>query len=205
MGGCKARLGLWIGFLMGLAFVVSGNPGPVLAAEQAGCGKARADGAAPEQKQRLHILIVAPGAPDREALKKEMLRHLGVDPKDMPRGFSADFEYLGFEKATLQNVLAGDVTADDVRRELQAIGDRIRQARRGDGTNDVVLFYYEGSIARHDGRIFLHTTRSLQKPDDPDTLNTKAIALDKLPDMPGTRLLLVNAVEPAEAPSSRPK
>jgi hypothetical protein len=141
---------------------------------------------------------------DREALKRQMLRHLGVPPEKVPRGFSTDFELPPFERATLHNVLAGDVYSSDIRGQLVAIDHLIRTARKGKGTNDVVLLYYHGGVARLDGRLFLHTTQSMEYPDDPAEIAGNAVATDRFPPLPGVRLLLLNVVGPQDVIGKKP-
>jgi hypothetical protein len=155
--------------------------------------RGRVDHKGPPGKVRLHVLIVGVGARDLETLKKQVLGKFGVPADRMPRGFRTDFQLPAFEMAVLHNVLGVDVDAESIRGELLEMDRFIRERRKGDkdeAANDVVLLYYQGSVASLDGRRYLHTTLSLAYPDDPRVLISRAIDTIDLPTLRGCVFLL---------------
>jgi WD40 repeat protein len=149
---------------------------------------------APEQKQRLHVLIVGVNVADGEALKKGVLSVVG---QDVPRGFEGEFKSEAFARARLAGVLFGNVQKEAVIGQLGEIEKQIavlqEQTKK---MNDVVFIYYQGGEAEDKrGKRYLKTTLNEKFPTLP--LEKTALAYDDLPRMPGVQLMVLNVSRPS--------
>jgi WD40 repeat protein len=150
--------------------------------------------AAPERKQRLHVLIVGVNVKDAEELKNRVLDALAVDRKDRPKGAQGVFvKKPPFDWCNLYHVLAGEVTCGKVLAQLADINNEIRRLKTNEGwLNDVVLIYYQGEDVPvpAKGERWLKTSLNYRYEQAP--LQAFAIPCHALPRVPGVELLLLN-------------
>jgi hypothetical protein len=150
--------------------------------------------AAPEKRQRLHLLIVGVNVKDGEELKDSVLDALAVDPKDRPRGTQGVFvKKPPFDWCNLYGVVAGDIDRASFEAQLVEINNEIRRLKAAEGwLNDVVLIYYQGEdvVNPHTKERWLKTSLNYQYPKAP--VERFAIPCHALPRVAGAVLLLLN-------------
>jgi WD40 repeat protein len=144
------------------------------------------DCAAPDTRQRLHLLVVGVNETDPDALQNRAMKVAGTNRVD---GESLADQALS--QGRIYGPLTGEVTSKRIRAQLGRICRAINATRRTVGGSDVVLFYYRGAEAvSRDGEFYLLTSESADNPN----LQQSAISGDVLSkyfqQSPGAQLLL---------------
>ncbi len=139
----------------------------------------------PEQKQRLHLVIVAPGNREGAELTKSVLSaFLAFNIK------KERFQTPAFEEGILHGPLRPDITREGVESFLARLMRRVRPSR--EGLNDVVVVFFSGEEVVQDKKLYLHTQESRKL----GNIKESAIDCDRLRemlgDMKGAKLLLLD-------------
>jgi hypothetical protein len=147
----------------------------------------------PEKRQRLHLLIVAPGKQDIEKLTAGVLTALGA--KDIAGDRFRTDAFSGGGR--VYGPTRGDDTPDEIRGFLHEIRDALGE---GSGDfNDVVIVYFRGEMRRlRDKRYLLMGTS-----DEKEPLRKRALDCDRVRDdlssVLGAKLLLLDVKGKPEA------
>ncbi len=163
---------------------------------------------APEADQRLHLLVLAPGVEDQEALRAAVLGAFGArkDPGGgrLRTGAFAEVVPYGlpgsFTREQVNQVL-NDIRAR-VRRNAESDAARPRRDRRGP-PNDVIIIYFRGPEVVTEKEHYLLTRESQVSGGGPGSLARTAIDCKKvrqrLAETQGAKVLLLDAVGDAAA------
>jgi hypothetical protein len=115
----------------------------------------------PEAK-RVHLLIVGIGEQNDRELVDRVLQALHAEEVDLNR---KRFKTSTFSEGRLYPPLTGYVRPGQVLAELRRIKDEIDLLARGGSTNDVMMVYYQGGVARQGGDDYFLTSVSQHIPE----------------------------------------
>lgn len=156
----------------------------------------------PEERQRLHLLIVGTGQEDREALQGRAMEALHASPHPDAPGDPARFQTPAFLDGVVYGPLLGDVRIMELVYQL----DRIRREvdlglALTDRPIDVVAVYFQGNAWVEGGHAFFGLRRGNGR-GRPESVSLDFLA-DQFAESRGFQLFLIDSQRPieAEAPS----
>jgi hypothetical protein len=117
----------------------------------------------PEQRQRLHLLIIGVGSETEEELKARALQALRGE---MLPGSKVAFKTPAFKSGILHFTLCKDVRIERVLYQLEKIRLEIKplnDATRFPIGTEVVVIYYQGGIWIDDGKAVLQLRRGVER------------------------------------------
>lgn len=148
--------------------------------------------------QRLHLLVIGIGVPDKKGLVARALKAVGAKPDaQRPNRFTAD----AFAEGYIYGPLTDYVTPADVLDELQFIKKSIEARTSAEELADVVMVYYQGGESCGKDGHYFRTDESHHYP----VLKYSGIACARLAnffaDTPVAQVLLLDVARDGGAPA----
>lgn len=156
---------------------------------------------APEEGQRLHLLLVGVGIKDEKQLTTRVLSALQAEKTG-----ERQFKSPAFLRGQLYGPLTGFVSSRQVYHQLHTIRNTIRTLKQADvrsgspSLTDLIVVYYQGSDVEAGGTYTLLTSEGL----DDTARGSSAVVFDdvvrQLSDTPGAPMLLLDTRSASTAP-----